>query len=135
MKYEKSCGAVVYKADEEGTKFLLIKHINGGHWGFPKGHVEEGENEHQTALREILEETGLEVELTEGFRYRMDYSPKENVMKEVIFFLARSVQGEVNRQLCEVEDFTWLPYDDAVKLVTHENTRQLLREAYKYLNR
>ena len=53
MIREKSCGALVYR-DREGVKeLLLIKHRSGGHWSFPKGHVEGSENEVQTALREI----------------------------------------------------------------------------------
>ena len=60
MKTEKSCGAVVLRKNQGRLQVLLIKHINGGHWAFPKGHVERGETEEQTALREIKEETGLE---------------------------------------------------------------------------
>ena len=56
MEYEKSCGAVVFRIGERGPEALVI-HQNAGHWGFPKGHVEPGEDEEQTALREILEET------------------------------------------------------------------------------
>ena len=59
MKSEKSCGAIVLSPDNTNRKVLLIKHENGGHWAFPKGHVEEGETEVETALREIKEETGL----------------------------------------------------------------------------
>ena len=59
MKMEKSCGAVVSRMTENGREILLIRHMNGGHWAFPKGHVEKDETEEQTARREILEETGL----------------------------------------------------------------------------
>ena len=58
MKKEKSCGAIVYR-EKDGVEILLIKHKNGGHWAFPKGHVENKETEEETALREIREETGL----------------------------------------------------------------------------
>ena len=57
MIKEKSCGAIVYRKYHGNTEILLIKHINSGHWSFPKGHVERGETEVQTAHREILEET------------------------------------------------------------------------------
>ena len=60
MKNEKACGAVI--KNEEG-KILLIFQQNG-FWGFPKGHVEEGETEPETAVREVFEETGLWVEST-----------------------------------------------------------------------
>ena len=68
MLREKSCGALVYRKRKEKYELLLIKHKSGGHWSFPKGHVESGENELQTALREIKEETGLDVRLMDGFR-------------------------------------------------------------------
>lgn len=58
MKYEKSCGAIVI----EDGKVLLVKH-NAGHWDFPKGHVEEGETEFETAIREVKEETNIDIKL------------------------------------------------------------------------
>ena len=60
MRYEKSCGAVIFRKDENWN-VLLIRHAKGRHISFPKGHVEPGETESQTAEREILEETGLRV--------------------------------------------------------------------------
>ena len=54
MKLEKSCGAVVWQEDPAGRpQVLLIRHQNGEHWAFPKGHVEKGETEADTARREI----------------------------------------------------------------------------------
>ena len=62
MKREKSCGALVYRITQSGQKELLfIKHRHGTHWSFPKGHMEEGESEVQTALREVKEETGSDI--------------------------------------------------------------------------
>ena len=75
MKHEKSCGAIVYRKLGDTYQLLLIKHKFGGHWSFPKGHVEKGENEFQTALREVKEETGLEVTLQKEFRQCVEYFP------------------------------------------------------------
>ena len=61
MLHEKSCGAIVYRKYHGNLEILLIKHVNSGHWSFPKGHVEAGETEVETALREIKEETGIDV--------------------------------------------------------------------------
>ena len=61
MRQEKSCGAVVYRDGKNGFEWLLIRQ-NQGHWCFPKGHVKDGENEHETAFREVKEETGLLIE-------------------------------------------------------------------------
>ena len=78
MMHEKSCGAIVYRKYHGNTEILLIKHINSGHWSFPKGHVEEGETEEETAKREIMEETGIDVNLDTTFREIVTYSPKKD---------------------------------------------------------
>lgn len=133
MRYEKSCGAVVYNLNGNEVEFLIIKHKSGDHWGFPKGHVEEGESENETALREIREETGLSVELINGFTYRMKYSPKVGTIKEVVYFVAHSKDKLVSCQESEISDFKWLALKDAIDTVTHENSRKLLREAYFFI--
>lgn len=134
MKHEKSCGAIVYKFGEDGQPMLLlVKHRYGGHWAFPKGHVEAGENEFQTAHREILEETGLNVRLKEGFRESVEYSPKPNVMKEVVYFLGEVVDGQEHRQEAEISDLKWLSIEDAQRQVTHENNRRLIEDAKRFL--
>ena len=58
MKHEKSCGAICYTREEGAPRVLVICHRYGGHWAFPKGHVEAGESEEETAMREVREETG-----------------------------------------------------------------------------
>lgn len=133
MKFEKSCGAVVCKIENKDIEFLIIKHKNGEHWGFPKGHVEIGESESQTALREVREETGLEVELVNGFTHRMKYSPKVGTIKEVVYFIGLSNGKEVKCQESEIVDYKWLLLKDAIDIVTHDNSRKLLREAYFYI--
>ena len=82
MNYEKSCGAIVFRKFHGNIELLLIKHANGGHWSFPKGHVEEGETEVETALREVHEETGLTIQLEEGFRQSVEYYPRPNIRKQ-----------------------------------------------------
>lgn len=129
MKYEKSCGAVVL----DGDKVLIIQQ-NEGHWGFPKGHVEEGETEVQTAVREIKEETNIDVKVDDKYRYVEVYSPKENVEKEVVFFVASKVGGNVVAQEEEVQNIEWLSITNAMERLTYESSKRVLRNVIKDLN-
>lgn len=132
MKKEISCGAVIARAGENGTEILLIRHKNGGHWAFPKGHVEKKETEAETALREIREETGLSVTLDTGFRHVVTYSPKPNVMKDVIYFAASPTGGHAKRQEAEVTDMRWASFEEAAALITYQNDRDVLAAFTSY---
>lgn len=134
MKHEKSCGAVVYRKDGDGHLFL-IEHMRLGHFSLPKGHVEKGETEVQTARREIKEETNLDVSVDTGFRSVITYSPYPGIIKDVVFFLAEAVSEELINQECEVSGLTWLPFDEAVRTLTFESDRETLRKARDYLER
>lgn len=132
---EKSCGAVIYRKEENGELlFLLIKHKNGGHWSFPKGHIEAGETELITAHREILEETGLDVEIDSRFRFEMEYSPKPRVLKKVIFFVGEAKTAEVVPQPEEIMDIRWFPFSEALSSLTHEESKKLLTEGMHYVS-
>ncbi len=133
MTYEKSCGAVVYKADQ-GQRVYLIEHMALGHTSIPKGHVEEGETEEQTALREIKEETNLDVKLDTRFRHTISYSPYPGIQKEVVFFIAEAVSDSLVNQECEVSALEWLPYEEACAAMTYDTDRETLAEAKKYLD-
>lgn len=128
MKYEKSCGAIVL----DGGKILVIQQAEG-HWGFPKGHVEAGETEVQTAIREIKEETNYDVEVNENFRYVETYSPKEGVEKDIVFFVAKKVAGDMRPQEEEVQNILWLTYEETLERLTYENSKEILKKAWKDL--
>lgn len=70
MANEKSCGAIVFTYEEGIRKYAIIRGTGmySEFCGFPKGHMEAGETEQETALREVKEETGLEVKLYDDFR-------------------------------------------------------------------
>lgn len=99
-----------------------------------KGHVEQDESEHETAIREIREETNLKVEFVEGFRKTIAYSPRTDCMKTVVFFLAHAEHTSVRVQEEEVREIKWLPFEDAVKALTFDSTREILRQADAFLD-
>ena len=128
-KYEKSCGAVIYRnTGREGIKILLVKNHNGKCWTFPKGHVELNESEKQTALREIKEETGLSVTIEPNFRQTSIYRPYGKIKKYVVFFLARASESSVIMQKNEIDYYLWVSIDDAMKLCSHDNDTKILVE-------
>lgn len=126
MVKEKSCGIIVFDED----KVLLIKH-NGGHISFPKGHVEEGETSKETAIRETFEETGIEAKIISDDYYVNTYSPKENHMKDVLLFVGVKVGGELKPQLEEVSLCNFFTYDAAMKELTFDIDRRILKQAYE----
>ena len=130
MKYEKSCGAIVLN---EG-KILLIQQ-SAGHWGFPKGHVEDGETEVETAIREIKEETNYDVKINENYRYVEHYSPKEGVEKDVVLFIAEKISGEMKPQEEEVQKIQWLTYEEAMERITYNDSKIVLKKAWEDLKK
>jgi len=125
---EKSCGVVLFNE----TKVLLLQHPDGtkvGHWDFPKGHVEIGESEIQTAVRELGEETGItDINILPDFSHTISYSlikKGQKIDKKVIFFVA--LTNETNVVLShEHQAFAWLDLDPALNRLTYENAKKTL---------
>ena len=125
MKFEKSCGCIVFNKNNE----ILLVHHNAGHWGLPKGHVEGKETEVETAKREVKEETNVDVEVNTKYRYRLEYSPKDGVSKEVVFFIANSTSDNLKEQIEEVKEVKWFCFDKAIETITFDNSKELLKKA------
>lgn len=135
MQYVKSCGSIVYKTVENTNYYLIIQSTNGD-IGFPKGHMEDGETELQTAIRELKEETNVDVEIIDGFRKQIEYPlPKRpDVIKQSVYFLGRAVTDDVICQEGEVINAAFVSYDDAMRTLTFEDTRRLLEDAKTYVS-
>ncbi len=133
---ENSIGAILVKTSDSKVEFLLLKYING-HWDFPKGNVETGESEYDTARREIIEETGIrDIEFLDGFKEDIYYSYKREgkiINKKVIFFLAKTKFNNVILS-SEHTDYIWTTYAEAKKIITYKNSMMLLDNAYNFLN-
>lgn len=127
--YEKSCGGIIFYKSNTSTRILLVKNNNGRYWSFPKGHIEIGETEEQTAIREIKEETSLDVEIKEGFREVSDYCPFGRIHKRVVFFLAQAFTDNVNVQEEEIAEYIWVDLQQARKLCTYDNDLRIINKA------
>ena len=129
MKKDKSCGCIVFN----NGKILLVKHKKG-HIGFPKGHPEENETEMETAIREVKEETNIDVEIISNKGYKETYCPEEGVIKDGIYFLARKVSGNDKPQEEEVAQIMWVDVEKAIDEITFEESKQILRDVLKDLD-
>jgi 8-oxo-dGTP pyrophosphatase MutT (NUDIX family) len=129
MLHEKSCGAIVYRRFHGNIEILLIKHVNSGHWSFPKGHVEGDETELETAKREIKEETGLDVIIDQTFRETVSYSPRRDTQKIVVYFLALARNYDFVPQEEEIAEIRWVDIVRAARMLTYENDTTIVNKA------
>ena len=129
MIFEKSCGAIVYRKFHGNTEILLIKHVNSGHWSFPKGHVEAGETEVETALREIKEETGIDVIIDPSFRETVSYYPRKDTQKSVVYFVAKAKNFDFVPQEEEISQIKWVDIGHASSVLTYENDKTIVSKA------
>lgn len=132
--YEYSCGAVVYRIINGMRRYLLIKNKRSAHWGFPKGHIERGETAEDTARREVLEETGIHIDILPDFEEKSDYSIQGKIEKSVSIFLAGTKDTQTIIQKEEIEDYIWLTYENALSTLKFENDKSILEKAENYLN-
>lgn len=131
--HEKSCGAVVCAKDKNEVKVLLVKNHNGKYWSFPKGHIEKGENEKQTAIREIKEETDIDVKILDGFRETSEYCPYGKIRKRVVFFIGISSSTKVKIQQNEIDCYNWTTFAEASRICSYPNDLRVLDKAKSYL--
>lgn len=135
MKHEKSCGAVVFTRKDGEIKYVLAQAL-GGHYGFPKGHMEGTETEEETALREVREEVGLSVSLLPGFRATTEYDiPSIDVRKQVVFFLGEYQNQKIIPQNVELRSAPLLTYEEAMQTLTHEDSKRILSQAHSFLQK
>ena len=136
MRYIKSCGFIVYDRSEGENRYLVIRGLNGD-VGFPKGHVENGESELQTAVRELREETNVEVDVIGGFRREISYKlPRvKDAIKVTVYFLGRCRDASMlERQETEVLEACFMPYQQALDALTFDETKRILTEAERLIN-
>jgi 8-oxo-dGTP pyrophosphatase MutT (NUDIX family) len=133
-----SAGGVVFRVMDGTREVLLCGRSTDGLWALPKGTPEPGETLEQTALREVREETGVEVEAA-GVVGEIKYwfsRPQEGVRynKTVYHYLLRPVGGDVSLHDHEFDDVRWLPVQEALKLMTYANEARILRQAVEMVD-
>lgn len=134
IRHETSAGGVVFRRDGDATLVLLIRDSHRN-WGFPKGHVEQGEAPADAAVREVREETGLaHVKVVApvqviGWEFRFRGRP---VHKTCHFFAMATEDARTRPQRREgISACRWVTVAEGERLLTHANTRELLAAAWR----
>ena len=127
LRKETSCGCIIF---HEG-KVLLVYEKRRDFWDFPKGHMEAGETELDTARREVREEVGLEVTIDESKRYTLSYIVRNEIDKTVVLYAARPVTDNLTLQESGIENARWCDPAEALELLTFEAWKDVLRQALK----
>ena len=135
MKKEVSSGIILF--NEHGERKFLLLNYPSGHWDFVKGKMENGEDTKTTALRETKEETGItDVDFYDGFEEEIEYYFRidgEEIHKKVIFFLGKTGTTDIKLSY-EHLNFIWLDFDHALKKITYDNAKNLLKKSRDFLD-
>jgi 8-oxo-dGTP pyrophosphatase MutT (NUDIX family) len=133
-----SAGGVVYRCGDHGIEIVLCGRTPEGLWALPKGTPKRGESLHETALREVSEETGLGVSIV-GDLGTIEYTfsrPVQGVRfeKTVYHYLMQPTgSGSVNEHDGEYDRVDWFPAEEALRIMTHRNEAQVVRRALQAL--
>ncbi len=137
-RQEISFGIIPLRKSSGTWEVFLIQHAKSRYWGFPKGHGETGETPQEAALRELKEETNLEVTyylqkepLEEQYCFRIE---GRQVFKKVSYYVAE-VTGEVILQANEVQNGMWVKFSEAMDKVTHSEGKAILTQVEKILEK
>ncbi|WP_137597065.1 bis(5'-nucleosyl)-tetraphosphatase [Paucilactobacillus kaifaensis] len=135
MGLEITSGAVVYQKTANELQYLLLQSTNKSHfWGFPKGHVEQNESLIETAQREIMEETQLELPIDSEFSVYTEYDLPNGNHKQMTLFTAQvDAHQSVKLQAAEIKKAGWFNYETAREKLTYDNLKQLLDQVNAHL--
>lgn len=140
MNKEFSYGIVVVYKNNDNYEFLLLHHNNKtGTWSFPKGHMEEGETELETAKRETFEETNIsDISILDTpiifEEYEVEGKDKK-YLKVNGYFVGIVKNKDVKIEEDEIKDYKWATLDEAINTFTfYESRKEVLKKAIEYLN-
>jgi 8-oxo-dGTP pyrophosphatase MutT (NUDIX family) len=133
-RHEISAGGVVYRREDEAVEVALAaRRTRRGElaWGLPKGAIEVDEAPEDAAVREVLEETGLEAEIEADLGTIRYFYVWEGVRvrKQVRFFLMRATGGDVSQHDHEMEEVRWFPLRTARRRAAYRGERDVLERA------
>jgi len=126
-----SAGGVVLREGAEGPEVVICGRLSDGVWGLPKGTPDEGETMEEVAVREVSEETGLEVEIDRKTGVVEYWFVEDGVRyhKWVHYYLMRATGGRTEDHDHEHDRVEWAPVDKALKRLTFANDRNMVKKA------
>ena len=128
MKNEKSCGAIV----ESNGKILIVQQKKSGNYGFPKGHILPGETEEEAAIREVKEETNIDIEINKKNRYSLSYIQNNDINKEVVYFIGTPKKDiKEKKQEKEISNILWIDIDKVRDTLTYDNLKEIWDQVIK----
>ena len=131
-------GAIVFRREEGQILFLLIYSVRNAIWGFPKGHIDPGEDEMTAAFREIEEETGLTgLKVRDDFREEAVYEAPSSreadkgklIEKHSIYYLCETTEDNIRVDGEEITDHRWVKAEEALPLLVFDNLKAILKKA------
>ena len=136
-RQEESAGGIVFRLERGKPRYLLIRD-SYSNWGFPKGHLEPGEEPATAAVREVGEETGLRSLLIRGLIDTIDWDFRfrgQAIHKVCHFFLMESRRSRTSPQRAEgITACRWMSFDEAQRRVSYRNAREVLRRAHEMVS-
>ena len=142
MIREKSVGIILFRYNnrDKEIQYLVLYH-RGTYWNFPKGKVDRGESEAETARREVMEETGIrDVQIIKGWRQQTNFffkeeraGKKELIKKDFILYLAKMPKGAEVKISNEHNGYAWFNYKVAGKYLKFKSLKEIMKEADSYV--
>jgi len=133
-----SSGGVIFRKNDDSVEIALIAVKDGKVWCLPKGIINKGEEPDETAIREVSEETGLKGRVIEKLgEINYWYYLKEEeakCRKTVHFYLLEYEGGDISKHDWEVDKAAWFQIDDALKIASHKNERDIIEKAREVLS-
>ena len=136
LEFEESYGILPFRHEEGTWRVLLILHRHGNHWGFPKGKADAEEHPKESAMRELKEETGLNVAsfLSQNpLEERYEFARRGARVSKIVHYFPAKVEGSLSLQTDEVRAAKWATLVEALEQLTFDETKKLCKEAFNRL--
>lgn len=130
-----SSGGVVFRQNGVVTEVVICGHQDAGVWALPKGTPRKGERLAETAMREVQEETGLQVEVLDkiGFVQYWFIEEATRFFKTVYYYLLRPTGGHISDHDQEFDEVRWVSVPEALRLLTYKNDSDIVRQAVEMI--